>query len=607
MPEQLQSLAGVDVVLLDSRAALKYVRTSGLEDEARVYSFSPALIDEPSITPLENVANTELIQSLFASFCKAGRRLYSVISEDPRWADRALTITRLVPSGELLAYKAVVLARSMGNARGIVTVEPTLPKGHGFVSPWEELLDGFPAFKGVITIPPQCFPYVSITEEPNATLITRFRFEAWESIAYRGVTSLSGLLTPFLSRGDILIPSENSLIKEACWWLTCMGYRPITVPKQRFAPERLPIEEEQSLRALIGPVFRESLAPSIGETSTEWFLTAFICRTSRALAEYRRATIHWQRIFETLSAKKLRAVVTNYNAKPNGEALYDLCTRQNVAHVAVEHGTGIGYSPIFEETPYADEIATCDLYLTYNDKEAGLLRKNSFRRGTPKSVGLPRDLAFVAHRNTGMKITPPIYYISCQALMGNVMRPIAGGVTEQRSVAWEIEIVEEVLSRLPHRVLFKPYRAVRYPDGNPIHAAARNCENIEVFEDRIDLRYLFRGARLLIVNHAASTLSWCLLSRKPVVFLDSEEQSPLYTDVREAIKEGTFWFDADAPQFTVQLREFLSRPIQHIEKEWKERIPARDRFIERFIGNPDGQGGRRAAAAIAHLIQSREH
>ena len=191
--------------------------------------------------------------------------------------------------------------------------------------------------------------------------------------------------------------------------------------------------------------------------------------------------------------------------------------------------------------------------------------------------------------------------------MGNVMRPIAGGVTEKVSVAWEIGIVDEVLSRLPHQVLFKPYRAVRYPDGNPIHDAARNCANIEVFEERIDLRYLLGRTRLLIVSHAASTLSWCLLSRRPVVFLDSEKQSPLYPEVREALRQGTFWFDADASRFTERLRNFLSRPLEDIEGEWEERIPARDLFIERFVGNPDGQAGRRAADAIAKLIESREH
>ena len=595
------------MALLDSRAALKYARACGLNDHARVYSFSPALSGEPSVIPLENMADAELICSLFAAFCTAGQRLYEVISENARWADRALTITRLVPSGELLAYKAALLARSMGDARGVIAIEPPLPKGHGLVSPWDELLDGFPAYRGVLPIPPDCFPHGSVESEQNAPLITRFRFETAESIAYRGVTALSKYLKPFFGRGDILIPSENSLVKEACWCLARMGYRPITVPRQRFASSRLPAEEELSLEKLIGPVFREALAPEMGKAGTEWFLKAFVGRVSRALDQHRRATAYWRRYLDRPDAKHLRAVVTNFNAKRDGEALYDLCSQRNILHVAVEHGTGIGFSPISEKTPYRHEIATCDLYLTYNEEEESLLQDNRFSRGVPRSVGLPRDLAYVSRRNPGVKVTPPICYVSCQALMGNVMRPIAGGVTEQESVAWEIGIVDEVLSRLPHKVLFKPYRAVRYPDGNPIHDAARNRANIEVFEERIDLRYLLGRTRLLIVSHAASTLSWCLLSRRPLVFLDSERQSPLYPEVREALRQGTFWFDADAPGFTARLREFLSRPIEDIESEWEERVPARDLFIERFVGNPDGQAGRRAADAIAALIRSREH
>ena len=233
--------------MLDSRAALKYARACGLNDHARVYSFSPALSGEPSVISLENMADDELIRSLFAAFCTAGQRLYEVISENARWADRALTITRLVPSGELLAYKAALLARSMGDSREVIAIEPPLPKGHSFVSPWDELLDGFPAYRGVLPIPQECFPHNSVTSEPNANFITRVRFESTEVIGYRGVTTLSKFLKPFFRRGDILIPSENSLIKEACWSLARMGYRPIAVPKQRFASSRLPAEEELSL------------------------------------------------------------------------------------------------------------------------------------------------------------------------------------------------------------------------------------------------------------------------------------------------------------------------------------------------------------------------
>ncbi len=456
-------------------------------------------------------------------------------------------------------------------------------------------------------IPQDCFSCNSVTSEANATLVQRVRFEPADSVAYRGVTLLSKFLKPFFRLGDILISSDNSLIKEACWHLARTGYRPVAIPVQKFQSSRLPMEEELDLEELISPAVREILAHEMNEVGTGWFLKAFVERAGRALNRYGHATTYWRKCLDSPDAKHLQAVVTNYNATPDGEALYDACSQLDIPHVAVEHGTGIGFSPIFEKTPYSDEIATCDLYLAYNKQEERLLQENRFSRGVPKSVGLPRDLAFVGHRNTGIKITAPICYISCQALMGNVMRPIAGGVTERESVAWEIDIVDNVLSRLPHEVLFKPYRSVRYPDGNPIHDAARKCPNIKVFEERIDLRYLLGRARLLVVSHAASTLSWCFLSRRPLVFLDSEEQSPLYAEVRKLLRQATFWFDADAPCFTERLRNFLSRPLEDIESEWKECIPARDLFIKRFIGNPDGQAGRRAADAIADLIKNRKH
>ena len=129
---------------------------------------------------------------------------------------------------------------------------------------------------------------------------------------------------------------------------------------------------------------------------------------------------------------------------------------------------------------------------------------------------------------------------------------------------------------------------------------------LRYFEERLDLRYILSRPRVVIVSHASSTLSWCLLSRLPVVYLHSDEQSLLFDHVREALEGGTFWFDTGAPHFITSLREFLSRPIEDIESEWKEMIPARDRFVERFVGSPDGQGGRRAAAAILRLIQSRK-
>ena len=606
MSASLRSLKGVEAVLLDSRGALDYAQTLGLEDRARVYASSPALAGHPRIVSLEDTADFTLIRALFEATTALGRSLHEIVSKDRRWAERALTIARVVPSMELLAYKAAILKHSLGAARSIAAVEPGLPQDHHFVAPWRELLEGLPAYRGIAVIPKEQFPYPINTAEPNASLITRFRFEGWESKIYRGITKASGLTKLFLRRGDILVPADNSLIKEACWYLALKGYRPVYVPLSKPSLARLSTDEEDSLRALVGPVVRETFNSAIGATYGEGALDTLVGRASKAIATHRWALEHWKKVFSALPGGKPAAVLTSRCNKPIGEALYDLCLNKNVAHIAVQHGTGLGYSPMYEAAPYAAEIATSDLYLTYSAHDAKILSRNPFRRGAPESVGLPRDLAFVATRNSGLKTTPPVCYVSCQALMGNVMRPIFGGATERESVSWEIKIIEEVLARLPHQVLYKPYRSIRYADGNPIHETAREADNIEVFEERLDLRYMLSCPRVIIVSHASSTLSWCLLSRLPIVYLHSDEQSPLLDEVREALEVGTFWFDTGDPNLVTSLREFLSRPIEDVETEWKEKIPARDRFIERFVGSPDGQGGRRAAAAILRLIRSRE-
>ena len=561
---------------------------------------------EARVTLLESTVDSGTIRRIAKVIARLGERLYEVMSSDPNWTNRALTIAHLALSMELPTYKALILMRSVGDASSIAAVEPRLMQGHCLIGLWEELLNGMPEFKGVLGVPTERLPPGISTREQNAPFVARLRFEGLESVLYRCVTRAGGFARLLLRRGCILVPTENSLVKEVGWRLVCRGYRPIFLPREELLSENLSDSEERSLNALIGPVVRDTLEPLTGSIFAQQITTMFVRRASQAVAAYRRARDQWKEVFETLSDGTPRAVMTNYNLRPSGEALYDLCRERDVPHVAVEHGTGIAFSPVLQATPYSSEINMCDFFLTYSDASTRVHGENRYRRGTARTVGLPADLAFLASRKSGIKTTPPILYVSCQALIGNVARPIANGVTDRESVAWEVRIINEVLSRLPHRVLFKPYRTVRYLDGNPIHDAARSQDNIEVFEERIDLRYLLTGPRVVIVNHAASTLSWCLLSKLPVVYLDSEEQSPLLPEVREAIRAGTFCFDTERLDFVDRLRMFLSRPIEEVESEWKDRIPARDQLVERFFGRPDGRAGQRGAAIIVDLIHGRE-
>ena len=68
----LGSLKGIEAVLLDSRAALDYAQTLGLEDQAHVYTSSPALAEHPRTVSLEDTADFALIRSLFDATSSLG-------------------------------------------------------------------------------------------------------------------------------------------------------------------------------------------------------------------------------------------------------------------------------------------------------------------------------------------------------------------------------------------------------------------------------------------------------------------------------------------------------------------------------------------------------
>ena len=145
---ELQSLEGIDAVLLDSRAALDHARFCCLERGARVYTCSPALAGDAGVTPLESTADSGTIRRIAEVIAQLGERLHEVVSSDPNWSDRALTIARLALSMELPTYKALILMRSVGEAGSIAAVEPRLVKGHCLIGLWEELLNGMPGFEG---------------------------------------------------------------------------------------------------------------------------------------------------------------------------------------------------------------------------------------------------------------------------------------------------------------------------------------------------------------------------------------------------------------------------------------------------------------------------
>ncbi|MBI4617570.1 MAG: hypothetical protein HY720_28420 [Planctomycetes bacterium] len=195
-----------------------------------------------------------------------------------------------------------------------------------------------------------------------------------------------------------------------------------------------------------------------------------------------------------------------------------------------------------------------------------------------------------------------MFYVPIRLYVGNV-NLVAGGGSDWAKASREIHLIDRVFGRLPYPILYKPYRARRYLDEDPVLERARRSPNLLVFEKKTDLRYLFRYCWLIVTSRAPTALGLCLLSRRPLVRIDLPEEVALCDDTAEAFRKEVFYFDAGRSSFHDDLLPFPSRPRAEIESEWAAMAPDRERLIEEYVGRNDGRSGHRAAHRIVEWLR----
>lgn len=590
--------SGAHVFIVDDWTSLDHARLLAKESaNASIMTCSPALLSDSGVQPLEAGVTPADIRQLADLVADTGRLVLERLSLHPECKRYALTIARLFPALEVVVYKAWLLARLEPVARISVVELPELPpllRGH-----WSDLLVGDERADRVVSAGVGV-PEVTVIQEEVPSLMERLRFEPLASIFYRFLMRVPERLRSLGGfQGTILVVSENSLVKEAG---SCLALRGYALRQTRPArPVQQGAQLPEKLRQLVVDIIRGQFRSLLGEKLASRVVEVCLRRCQSAVAAFDRNLDHWRAEFTRCRGGKPAAVLTNYSAFPWGEALHVVCRELDVPLVCVQHGTGFELCTTQARSSYLYENAACDLYLTYSEAAVEIQRSNPYGKAIVRAVGQPTDLVQLGHRRSNGPVAD-ICYVSTQAFIGNVSRPCAGGLPDYMSAEWEIDLIKGVLSGLPHSVLFKPYRAIRYRDENPIPLVAEEA-GLSVYWPRIDLRYLLQGMRVLVLSHAASTLNWCLMSGKPVIYLHSTDQSPLYPGFEEALKQAAIVFDVDSPNFVEDLRSFLSQPIAAIEALWESKAQARRDMMIRYFGLTDGRAGRRAAREIMAVMK----
>jgi hypothetical protein len=600
------ALGDVEVVLADSRLAYNYAVAQGVPREALLRTASPALAlaRDINVEPLEQAFTREMVAALDTSTLPFSRNLYEVLENDPALTDFALVVARASLMFQVVIYKAMALREEdFTRSIAVVSVETESTELDQFYNaPWTRIL----ASNGKlhhIEVPSGVLPQMRKGSHVNTSFRDRLKFEAWQSIAYRGFRAVLDRLSLSMPRGTVLIQSENALLKEAAFQLLLRGFGLKTLALLSKTTPDLSEDLAEKLVQRIWPVVHEHLAQWLCASAIEPLIQMFMERALDAAGRYTGSLPKWRQALDAAGGRS-KGVLANYPISPEQMALFKVCRERGLPLISAQHGNSREINVQIGNARAYYENNSADVFLTYSKRAAVVSNdENMFAVGRAVPAGMPASLLRAGAYRRRNTARPPVFYVSTLHYMGN-QQLIQSSGRDYHRVAYEMSIIDNVLAQLPHRVLYKPYPAYtkRYLDEDPILENVDRAENITLYEDRVDLRYLLPDCRVLITSRGTSTVGFCLVSGKPLVYIDIPDQVALRPEVREAFEKSIFLFDGGSPDLHRDLLEFLSRPLDDIEAQWREMAPAREAMIETFIASGGKGAGRRAADYLVDHI-----
>ncbi|MDP6953004.1 MAG: hypothetical protein QGF53_09630 [Alphaproteobacteria bacterium] len=598
------------LVYADCRAALAEAWRRGLPREAQVRTLAPAILADDTIaaqmaderlTP-DKIAALE--DALLASADDLWRGVRA-IAEPAQAAGLALVAGRaLFTDFQGYLYAAAALRDEPVDAScAVVTAvqsDANLRRRFRYRVADIVSLAGDPT---LIEVPAEHLPRIAEPAPPQPPLARRLAQTNLRSVLYRlGIEAWQRLaVTP--PRGTILVLRENELVKEAGAHLMARGFAVRSLAQPRFPEPAVDGEAWGEVTDLTAMTLRRRFRRLIGERALPALEQLGARAVAEALTSFRDAQPLWREALDRQKRWHCRAVLTNMLLTPQAVALHRVLRERDIPLITVQHGVTPEISKRTSRYALSFENAASDLALTFNERAARLFNRSPYSGARAVAVGMPSDYRKVGRRTReGRK--NPIWYVCTNLYQSNLAR-LHRGIADTTMYAREADLIECVFAGLPHRVTYKPYPAVRYLDPDPALELAARTPGVEVYKERLDFRYLALYARMLVTAGATSTVSWCLMSDKPTVFLHYPDAMPLDDEALEAFRLGVFVFDHRTPDFHERLRAFLAQPMSDIEAAWRERAAARKRLISDFIAAPIANGGRSAADAVVSFLEQR--
>lgn len=578
-----------EIVIAQSRAVLSAAYPDGLPPGCRLMTTSPSMLLDPHLgaEALDGHLDPARLQALFEASLAVSSRAHDIVAASA--PELALTAARSGIRMQRLFFSAACISPEI-TARRIEILEPRTGSNAldgRFGSPLGVFLEGTDRCR--VRFVPVDAPSTATPPEPG--LLRRLRSARPAAWVYKTVLGL-GDMAERLGPAQIYIARDCELLRETAAWLALRGLRVASLPRVETVSTDC---NEAGLTRLVDAVVsaaEEFLAPLLPEETIGPVKSSMREELFQIFIQFQREFSGWHRLLSDRRSRRAPTILSNVMPSPKGEALYEACKSTGTRLILFQHGVTAEICPRIGSMAAMLEGAACDGFVAFNPAMARCQQSGAFNRATPWIAGAPKGLGSRADPRRDM---PALWYVSTTLYTGNVGL-MHKGVTDLALARQEIALIDDVLARLPHRVLFKPYPAMRYLDPDPILGRIDAAENIELETRTHDLRYMIGEARVLITSHATSTFGWAMMSGRPVVYVEKPGEVPLDQNLKERLKDAIFLFELSDEKGLERMRELLSQPLGALEHEWNSMAERRKDVVREYFDAACGRGGGLAAA-----------
>ena len=598
----LNNLKNYNNVFCDSKEALEWLYDNGLPKNALIRTSSPSLLLDKNNYNIEHVENRWSVKELKhyqTSINKFVKSIYQAVRNvDGINHERSLAVSLAVLNFHKKIYKAACLTEfDLTCPRLIVQIN----KGgmHHINSPWDKLLSINKNIK-IIEYSPKNNA-LGKSKIHKLPWLDRYRLAGIETIVFRVAEILFRKIPNFIKKKEIIIPSENELVIEIMASLIAKGVAPTSIDYS--------FHDKDPDESIVAESVWSKIQPIVNKRLKKWVVSGLVERCEVLLFNNILETLnnveYWKfKLDPYFKSKKKNknkkiAVLSNTLVKNKGFAIVECCRKYNIPVISVQHGVTYEICATHDEMNSVHEVNLSDKLIVYNDEAKIYAENTGFSHGDVYTAGISSRHMRTRLNNTLTDYALPIVFISSNLYKGN-FGLFSTWETDFDRAKKEFALIKFVFSKLPYSVRYKAYpeENKRYIDNDPLLEIVESYDNIELYDEKVDMRYLIKQHRIFVTTKATSTLSWLIMSGKPVVFINSVNNMPLTSNAHMYFSNGLFLFDDNSENFYKDIRKFLSQPICDIEKQWKGKKDARKLMIKYFFSLFSFGAGSRAANLI---------